>query len=157
MLLPEDAPEEELIALWNGLSGTASGNVISGNYIGTDRSGSSAVGNFIGLQIFGGLDGVTENMIGGVLDGSANVISGNEATGLLIHGFGAHKNTVAGNLIGTDATGMAALGNGGSGVFLNDLTSENIVGGPDVGSRNVISGNVNGVTIARSASSNGTR
>ena len=65
--------------------------------------------------------GSSFNRIGTDGDGLAdaaerNVISGNARRGVLI-GFdaGNDQNTVAGNFIGTDATGTAALGNGGDG------------------------------------------
>jgi len=50
-------------------------------------------------------------------------------------------------LVGTDATGAAALGNGEAGVSMNQGASENTIGGSDSGAGNVLSGNVFGVLI----------
>ncbi len=67
---------------------------------------------------------------------------------LLLHG-----NTLAGNLIGTDASGASALPNGGSGVTLANNADNNAVGGATAGFRNVISGNSgSGVNIDGSTS-----
>ncbi len=58
-------------------SGTT-GTIIQGNYIGTDVSGTSALGNGrYGIQITGGADG---NTIGGTATGAGNVISGNASS-----------------------------------------------------------------------------
>ncbi len=49
-------------------------------------------------------------------------------------------NQVQGNYIGTTADGMSGLRNDGAGVSIVD-SSDNLIGGPELGSRNVISGN----------------
>src|SRR5205814_2290612 len=60
---------------------------------------------------------------------------------------GSNNNTVQGNLIGTNAAGTAAIGNGEGGVYIT-RSSNNVVGGATVPYRNVISGNLNaGVDI----------
>lgn len=46
-----------------------------------------------------------------------------------------------GNFIGTDVTGSAALGNGGTGIVIHDNASNNTVGGKKASERNIISGN----------------
>ena len=71
-----------------------------------------------------------------------NVISGNDSIGVLIlstGAFPASDNRVQGNFIGTDITGTADLNNGFIGVEING--SGNIIGGPEAGAGNVISGN----------------
>ena len=52
-----------------------------------------------------------------------NIISGNTGDGVLITGTGTNNNVVAGDFVGTDVTGTAALGNGASGVEI-DLSAE---------------------------------
>ena len=122
----------------------ASGNVIEGNYIGTDVTGSADLGN--------ALDGVeiafaSDNTIGGAQPGKGNVISGNDGVGIGIGGFVASGNVVQGNYIGTDVTGSAELGNGFPGIRL-DLASNNTVGGSQPGEGNVIAfNNFNGVLV----------
>jgi hypothetical protein len=89
-------------------------NVIEGNYIGTDVTGTVALGNFDdGIRI---LD-APNNRIGGTTPAARNIISGNGDMGIEIQIPGSVGNTIQGNYIGTDATGTAALGNNDHGIF----------------------------------------
>ena len=81
--------------------------------------------------------------------GPGNVISAN-LIGVLISGATATNVTVIGNLIGTDSTGEADLGNAEAGVDIESATGV-IVEGNGQGSQ-VISGNQVGVKINGSAS-----
>jgi titin len=111
------------------------GNQVQGNQIGTDVSGTQALGNAVGVQLDAGASADT---IGGTAAGSSNTISGNSGDGIDISG--ASGNVVQGNLIGTDVSGTAALGNGSDGVaILNG--SDNTVGGTTTAAANVISAN----------------
>jgi hypothetical protein len=115
----------------------ASGNIITGNYIGTDATGVSSPGNQgTGIQIAGGAH---DNTIGGTASEEMNVISGNDLNGVEIGGV--YDNLVIGNYIGTDASGMVAIGNGRSGVLINLGAQGNVIGGTASGEGNVISGN----------------
>ena len=49
--------------------------------------------------------GATANTIGGTVAGAGNVISGNGQIGVTLVDSGTSNNIVAGNLIGTDASG----------------------------------------------------
>lgn len=131
----------------NGQTGTASGqgitisgtsggnNTVQGNYIGTNAAGTGAVGNFgDGIAIAE----ATNNTIGGTAAGAGNVISGNGDDGIQIF-QGANSTTIQGNFIGTNAAGTAPIDNLDDGVAI--LTSNNTIGGPAAGARNVISGN----------------
>ena len=60
-----------------------------------------------------------DNTIGGEDPLLGNVISGNTSDGIGIIGEGADNNRVIHNMIGTDATGEVALGNGESGVDID--------------------------------------
>ncbi len=121
------------------LSGT--GNNITGNYIGTDNSGTLDLGNIVGIQI----DGASpNNVIGGTIPGARNVISGNE-TGILID-TGLAGNQVKGNFIGTDFSGTAAIGNSLHGLFINN-GSNNVIGGLTADERNIVSGNFDGIVV----------
>ena len=123
---------------------TGGGNTISGNYIGTDASGSADAGN--GGQ--GVLVQTPGNLIGGTTGGDGNVISGNASNGVYLYTAAASGNAVRGNRIGTDAAGRVAIGNGQCGVGV-DSAADNVIGGVTAGSRNVISGNgTDGVLIA---------
>ena len=119
------------------------GNVIAGNYVGTDAGGMLDRGNgFSGIFI----ENSAGNTIGGPAAADRNVISGNNLDGVSINGPGSTGNRVLGNFIGVNAAGTAALGNGEAGVDIDSGARNNIVGG--VGAGNVISGNTqNGVEI----------
>ena len=118
-----------------------SGNVVEGNYIGTNASGTAAIPNTgEGVLIDGGASG---NTIGG----ASNVISGNAGDGVEISGAGTSGNLVDSNFIGTDATGTFAIGDGNDGVEIDSGASGNIVGGTTPEATNLISGNANGVEI----------
>jgi len=126
----------------------ATANVVQGNYIGTDVSGTADLGNSnYGVEI----NGSPTNTIGGMTAGERNVISGNDGYGVYVAGSSATGNQVLGNYIGTDVTGSADLGNSMSGVLILDAPS-NTIGGTAVGAGNVVSGNGdNGVYIAGSS------
>ncbi|MCH9664028.1 MAG: hypothetical protein K0U66_10310, partial [Gammaproteobacteria bacterium] len=112
-------------------------NVIVGNYIGTDVTGTLAQGGVgSGIKIWAGSTG---NVIGGTSVSDRNVISGNNEAGIEIDGVG--SNTIQGNYIGTNAAGTGDLGNGADGVIVLNGGSGNVIGGSVAGAGNVISGN----------------
>ena len=119
-------------------SGT-SGNLISGDMIGTDPTGARAIGNLIGVQV---LYGATNNTIGSSSRGPGDTISGNAWDGVQLIGSGTTGNVVQGDFIGTSASGSYAVPNGGRGVAIAGAASSNTVGA--VGAGNVISGNTSG-------------
>ena len=108
-------------------------NVIAGNYIGTDSSGTLARSNLVGILI----DNSPNNTIGandhtGTCDKSCNVISGNSQEGIRIQGSGAKGNVILGNFIGPAVNGTVALGNVNDGVFVASGTPGGVtIGGPD--------------------------
>ena len=116
-----------------GIGCFGTNNLIEGNYIGTDVTGTAALGNFLGVYIQ-----VANNTIGGTTAGAGNLISGNIAGGVSING--GNNNLVLGNDIGADLTGTVALGNSGCGVDLQQEAG-NTIGGTTAGARNLISGN----------------
>ncbi|MEM7585968.1 MAG: hypothetical protein AAF560_21440 [Acidobacteriota bacterium] len=122
----------------NGISIIASGgNVIRGNYLGTDPSGTMALPNVNGIEISGVAPG---NVIGGTADGDGNLISGNTADGIAIAiATGLTGTLVQGNFIGTAADGLADLGNGEHGI--DSGSPEATIGGTAAGARNVIAFN----------------
>jgi hypothetical protein len=126
-------------------SGTT-GNVVEGNFIGTDVSGSQRLGNAAsGVAVFAG---ASDNLIGGTASGSGNTISANVIYGVFISDFATTGNVVEGDFIGTDASGALALGNGNSGVVIYNNATNNLIGGTMAAARDVISGNGwNGVDI----------
>src|SRR5271157_3503954 len=116
---------------------TATANLLQGNFIGTDVTGTLARGNSgNGVQIS---SGATNNTIGGTVGGAGNLIGANNANGIYITGSGTSANPVLGNYIGTNASG-ANLGNG-AGVAIDNSASNNTIGGTGAGAGNVISSN----------------
>ena len=113
----------------------ADGNVVRGNLIGVDASGSSPLSNRNGVHIYAEARG---NIIGGSDPGDRNIISGNTGVGITIRGS---ANIVQGNYIGTDASGTVAIPNGMEGIWIAPGGQDNIIGGSSAGERNVISGN----------------
>jgi hypothetical protein len=114
---------------------------VLGNYIGTDASGLHALGNFYGVLL---LDG-QNTAIGSPAPGGGNLISGNLGYGVFLgenfsNGQTPDGSMIQANLIGTDATGEAALGNGFNGILLN-AGANLVVGGSVAGAGNVVSGN----------------
>ena len=112
----------------------ATNTLIDGNQIGTDRTGTAAVGNQTGIYLRGGVDTV----VGGTTVAARNVISGNASDG--IDAGGGDGAIIQGNYIGTDVTGTQALGNT-RGVRLFSGATNLLVGGSTAGAGNVISGN----------------
>ena len=110
--------------------------VIRGNFIGTNRAGTSVIGE--------GDDGISigsgdNTLVGGNDPGDRNLIAG---FGFQVRTFGgdnAENTTVQGNYIGTNASGDAALG-GVQGLTFALNTSVVQVGGTAAGAGNVISG-----------------
>ena len=114
-------------------------NAVAGNFIGIDASGTNVMPNFGGGVTVD--TGSRSNLIGGIVAGARNVISGNQGNGVLLRGPGVINNNVEGNYIGTDATGANALTNTIAGVTIDTGASSNVIGGTVAGARNVISGN----------------
>ncbi len=128
----------------------ASNNTIQGNYIGTDSTGQFDLGNAVGIVIAAGS---INNTIGGATTSARNLISGNDLAGVEIYDASTSNNTIAGNYIGTDKTGMASIANG-LGVRIEFGATNNTIGGVTNATRNVISGNTNQGIILKSGPGN---
>lgn len=123
------------------------GNLVQGNFLCTDLGGTASLPNYgLGVVIKGGAQ---NNTIGGATanPGAApgNLISGCSrdaaSAGIQIDGTNTNANLVQGNLIGTDVTGLLALGNRRAGVLISGGAANNTIGGDDAARRNVLSGN----------------
>ena len=132
---------------FSGISLTAPGgdaaedNDVQGNMIGVSAMG-NALPNHVGVTIVQSHD----NNIGGEAVGTGNVISGNTDEGVNIIS-NSRDNAVQGNWIGTDQND-ADLGNGESGVKLNDAADNRIGATSGQNLANVIAYNgANGVTV----------
>jgi parallel beta-helix repeat protein len=118
-------------------------NVIQGNWL--ERNSMS--GLTVTLMFAGHIS--TGNLLGGTGPGEGNVISGNQS-GISLSRVA--QTTIQGNLVGTDASGSAAFGNGFQGILV-DGSSDTLIGGTTAAARNVVSGNRgNGISIANGSS-----
>lgn len=121
----------------SGIHISSNNNVITGNYIGTDREGEADQGNTQHGILLSNANG---NTIGGSSPADRNVISGNDDSGITMRS--SDFNAISGNYIGVNAAGDEALRNSGEGINISQGSSENIIGGDRfLGAGNVISGN----------------
>ncbi|HQU83249.1 MAG TPA: CSLREA domain-containing protein [Pyrinomonadaceae bacterium] len=130
------------------------------NFVGTNKSGTTAVSNYTGIQVgvFGGIPGGGNTNIGGLQTGTStsslgNLVSGNRREAINIFDQSPDVLAIAqvrGNLVGTNAVGLSAIPNCSSGegcyAVLLSGTEVVIVGGANPLEGNVISGN-NGTGI----------
>jgi hypothetical protein len=128
-------------------------NVVAGNFVGLGADGETVIGCVEGVAVWGLATG---NLIGGTTEAARNVISGSRLEGVSLGNFdGTAGNTVAGNYIGTDKTGLLARGNAVTRIPGDVLrggvvcfgTGNNTIGGTSPAARNVISGNGFGVVL----------
>ena len=132
------------------------GNVIAGNYLGCDASGTEVLAveqNNSGVVIFGTNNTVVDNVISGNLNvgvsiGALGTTNGTEFAG----GYEFSGNTVQGNFIGVQADGNDPLPNGGDGIVIGDLNAllheprrnqvlNNLIGGTTPRAANIIAFN----------------
>ncbi|MGI8957283.1 MAG: beta strand repeat-containing protein [Chthoniobacterales bacterium] len=116
-------------------------NLVQGNFIGTDITGTTKIGNGAsGVIVLGAYGFVVQgtNTIGGLVAGARNLISGIAGDGVAI--ASASNTLVEGNYIGTDVTGAGNLGNDGYGVTMS-AADNNTIGGTVAGAGNVIAFN----------------
>ena len=87
----------------------SSDTTVIGNIIGLDPTGTVALENGSSTAGGGIGTGSTGDTIGGTIAADRNIISGNYLRGITLGGT---DEVVEGNYIGTDITGMIAIGNG---------------------------------------------
>lgn len=104
-----------------GIAGVgADNNRIINNYIGTNDAGTAALANNVGVRI---LDGVN-NIVGGILTGTGNIIAFNTAEGVLLSSTAGVGNAILGNSIHSNGTlGIDLNANGSS---ANDLLDADV-------------------------------
>jgi hypothetical protein len=108
------------------------GNIVQGNRIGTDVSGTKALGNLTGVYV----DYTDGTLVGGTAAGAGNLIAGNLGEGIAV--LHAESTVIQGNLVGTDVTGTQALGNLGNGIDVQILSTNTVIGGTTTAARNVV-------------------
>ncbi len=132
----------------------SSHNTITGNYLGTDKTGLLPRGNAwdgIGL-----IDGSNYNMIGGLTVAARNVCCAGTsgiASGIAIKsdvGLTSSYNFVLNNYCGVGADGTTIMGNANYGIYLGYFTAtNNVIGKPGFG--NIVANNLNGAVYMENA------
>jgi titin len=150
------------------IEGGSNHNTVTGCSIGTNTGtgititgGATTTANTVSLSGIGtdavvALNGAGNTSTGVVISGGAikntvrsSDIAGNGAGGVLITDAGTNSNTISGNHIGTDPSGLGAIANTGAGVLVQSGASSNIIGGTTFTAINIISGNTgDGVQVA---------
>ena len=110
---------------------TTTDNVLAGNLIGTDVTGTTALVSDFGVWATG-----VGTTIGGVTSAARNVISGSVDGNVVVTGTGATNDLIAGNFIGLDVTGTTTVGDASGNITLD--SSRNTIGGTVAAARNVI-------------------
>jgi len=136
-----DTPEERNIISGNNSFGIfieANGNAVTGNFVGTDATGTQSIPNkFSGVRIGNSGTVFGDNWIGGEMPGEGNLISGNGNAGIAL--ANTERNTITNNTIGLNLAQTAALPNL-FGVTVDGSTNNFIVG-TNAETENVIAGN----------------
>ena len=130
--------------------GSSTGNVVQGNYVGTNAAGTVGlpnVGQGILVEASGNTIGGPAAKAGGACDPPCNLVSYNSDNGISING---DDNVVEGNFVGTDVFGTGSLGNLSWGIAV--VGSNNTIGGLSGISGNVVAFNWVGVAILESTS-----
>ena len=118
---------------------TTTGTLIVANFIGLNLAGTAALGNTGGGVLL--YNGARSTTIGGTTSSRRNVVSGNTGAGIVVDGALTQNNTILGNYVGTDVTGILDRGNTDDGIRIINSATSNTIGGTAAGARNVISGN----------------
>jgi hypothetical protein len=130
------------VSLNLGIEGanTFGGNQVMGNAIGTDITGTVALGSTeFGLAI----DQSPNNIVGGTQAGTGNLVSGHTIDGVVVANASSTGNLIEGNFIGTDITAKLCIPNKAYGLIVTkapgntitgNLISCNGVGGVGIGS-----------------------
>lgn len=132
------------------IGGDSTGNVISGNYIGTDVTGVVPIGNkFCGVVVFTG-----NNRVGGPTPAERNIVGASGLFGVALQTPAATGNMVQGNSIGIGSDGVTPVGNlgttisgTGQGVFIENASGNSVFG-------NTISSNAGSGILFKGSSSN---
>ncbi len=93
----------------DGITVRGRDNLILGNFVGTDLSGTCALGNGNGIVLSSG------NVVGGEEPEASNLVSGNLGDGIIVLGS---ENLIEGNRIGSGSA--ESSGNGGAGIRIGE-------------------------------------
>jgi hypothetical protein len=115
-----------------GIAFLGDGDVVEGNFVGTDPTGMLARPSRSGIELLG-----RGSRVGGASPAQRNVIVGSDLNVISVIGGGSH--VVQGNYVGTNAAGTASLGAFFYGVAID--SDQNQIGGTAPGAGNLVSGN----------------
>ncbi len=132
------------------------GNVVEGNYIGTDPTGTSFAGFGNAVQGIDVYNGAAGNTIGGTAPGAGNLVAGNGQNGIRVADVGTSANNVWGNLVGTNSGGTP-LSNAQNGILIGVGASGNFIGGTTAGQGNTIAYNTGAGVLIFTLGSNPVR
>lgn len=112
-----------------GIWSRADDSIIAYNYSGLRADGLTPAPNVRGIDIWDGGQRISIH---------SNVVSGNTASGIGIFDVGSNNNSIDGNFVGTGASGLVAVPNGGAGIVISSGVA-NTVGSTQP---NIVSGNL---------------
>jgi trimeric autotransporter adhesin len=141
------------------VSDPATGNLVQGNFIGTNAAGTASVGNS-GEGVL--VTASPQSAVGGTTRGAGNLISGNSGIGIslgrvFLSRIGGTGTLIESNFIGTDISGTNPLSNGQAVVFGQDGIFVEVESLVHTLRNNLIAfNNGNGVNIPNVSSSPGT-
>ncbi|MCC5921149.1 MAG: BspA family leucine-rich repeat surface protein, partial [Cyclobacteriaceae bacterium] len=123
-----------------GLATGENGNIISGNYVGTDRSGTLARSNRErGIVLSNSSNSI--NVVNNLISGNGTQFGG----GGLVLQWGTNGSIIQGNLIGTTADGTGSIPNTNNGITITGNiisgVNNNQIGGIEAGQANIIANN----------------
>ncbi len=124
------------ITVWLG-----GGNIVEGNFLGTDATGTSVVGTLAGTNAVAS----SNNTFGGTTAAARNVIAGVDAPGIELREQST-DNVVRGNYFGLAPDGASELPMAGNAVVIYD-SEGNTLGGSTAADRNVIAGGTDPGTV----------
>ena len=132
------------VAVSNQIGAPAADNRILGCFIGVNAAGvtpytsggveTGAYGIYVGNR-------AANTLIGSAALADRNVISGNAQDGIFVIDPGTNATRIVNNIIGLDPTGTRRVPNWSDGIDIGRGAQNTVVGGQEVGERNVISGN----------------
>ncbi|MDT7812039.1 MAG: trimeric autotransporter adhesin, partial [Acidobacteriaceae bacterium] len=149
----------------NGMVVQSNGNTISGNFIGTDPTGTTRMPNGTFPNSGDGIliQNASNNVIGTGSLADRNLVSGNAIGGIHITGTlttPASGNKIQGNFVGVAKDGVSGVGNRtepapapgateGNNLYGIEVSggNNNTIGGTTAGARNVVGFNADGITI----------
>jgi hypothetical protein len=158
--------------LGNGIVVQSNANTISGNFIGTDPTGTTRMPNGTFPTAGDGIliQDASNNLIGTTAQADRNVVSGNALDGIHITGTlttPASGNIIQGNFVGVGKDGVSSVGNRtepapapgsaeGNNLYGIEISGgdNNTVGGTTAGARNVIGLNADGIEIDNGGQAN---